>query len=282
MVTAQAISPTRAPTVARPTRGPGRLLSAGIVRAGRRDVRPARVRRLVGGVDRAGRRSTNSSRGRGSANCCVNTVGLVVVTVPICIVLGVGAAWLVERTDVPGRAVWRPLFVAPLAVPAFINSYAWVSVDPDAARLLGAGVLVATLSYFPFVYVPAAATLRRLDPAIEESARALGLRPGGVFFRVVLPQLRLAVLGGGTAHRRAPARRVRRVRDAALLHVHHRDLRAVPGDVQRRGGQHAGRRAGAAVPGAPGRRGGRPRQRPVRQDRLGRATRRDADIAWAP
>ncbi len=126
----------------------------------------------------------------------VNTVGLVVVTVPICVVLGVGAAWLVERTDVPGRALWRPLFVAPLAVPAFINSYAWVSVVPSLHGF-GAGVLVSALSYFPFVYVPAAATLRRLDPAIEESARALGSGPTAVFFRVVLPQLRLAILGGG-------------------------------------------------------------------------------------
>lgn len=126
----------------------------------------------------------------------VNTIGLVVVTVPICIVLGVGAAWLIERTTVPGRSAWRPLFVAPLAVPAFINSYAWVSVAPTLNGF-GAGVLIATLSYFPFVYVPAAATLRRLDPAIEESAHALGSSSTGVFFRVVLPQLRLAILGGG-------------------------------------------------------------------------------------
>jgi iron(III) transport system permease protein len=126
----------------------------------------------------------------------VNTVGLVVVTVPICVVLGVGAAWLVECTDVPGRACWRPLFVAPLAVPAFVNSYAWVSVVPTLHGFW-AGVLVSALSYFPFVYVPAAATLRRLDPAIEESARSLGSGPVAVVFRVVLPQLRLAILGGG-------------------------------------------------------------------------------------
>ena len=126
----------------------------------------------------------------------LNTVGLVVVTVPLCIVLGVAVAWLVERTDVPGRAIWRPLFVAPLAVPAFINSYAWVSVVPSLHGFW-AGVLVATMSYFPFVYVPAAATLCRLDPAIEESARALGSSAAEAFRRVVLPQLRLAILGGG-------------------------------------------------------------------------------------
>ena len=130
------------------------------------------------------------------AELLINTVGLVVVTVPLCIVLGIGAAWLVERTDVPCRSLWRPLFVAPLAVPAFINSYAWVSVIPSLHGF-SAGVLVATLSYFPFAYVPAAATLRRLDPAIEESARTLGSGSVAVFFRIVLPQLRLAVLGGG-------------------------------------------------------------------------------------
>ena len=62
---------------------------------------------------------------------------------------------------------------------------------------LSAGVLITTLSYFPFMYLPVAATLRRLDPAVEESARTLGSDSVGVFFRVVLPQLRLAILGGG-------------------------------------------------------------------------------------
>ena len=88
------------------------------------------------------------------------------------------------------------MFVAPLAVPAFVNSYAWVGVIPSLHGLW-AGVLVTTLSYFPFMYLPVAATLRRLDPAVEESARALGSDSAGVFFRVVLPQLRLAILGGG-------------------------------------------------------------------------------------
>lgn len=82
-----------------------------------------------------------------------NTIGLVVITVPLCVVIGVGVAWLVERTDLPGRSAWRPLFVAPLAVPAFVNSYAWVGVVPSLHGL-GAGVLISTLSYFPFVYCP--------------------------------------------------------------------------------------------------------------------------------
>lgn len=130
------------------------------------------------------------------AELLVNTVGLVVVTVPLCVVIGVGAAWLVERTDVAGRALWRPLLVAPLAIPAFVNSYAWVGVAPGLHGFTGA-VLVTTLSYFPFVYLPAAATLKRLDPALEETARSLGSGSAAVFAQVVVPQLRLAILGGG-------------------------------------------------------------------------------------
>ena len=97
-----------------------------------------------------------------------NTVALVVVTVPLCVVIGVGVAWLAERTDLPGRGFWRPLFVAPLAVPAFVNSYAWVGVVPSLHGL-SAGVLVSTLSYFPFMYLQVAATISRLDPAVDPS-----------------------------------------------------------------------------------------------------------------
>ena len=177
----------------------------------------------------------------------------------------------------PGRSFWRPLFVAPLAVPAFVNSYAWVGVIPSLHGLW-AGVLVTTLSYFPFMYLPVAATLRRLDPAVEESARALGSDSAGVFFRVVLPAAAAGDPRRRAADRRAPARRIRRLRDGALRHLHRRDLPAVPGHLRRGGRQHAGRRAGAAVPGrclvaealARG-------THPLRPDRLGRSAGGDPD-----
>ncbi len=125
----------------------------------------------------------------------VNTVGLVLIAVPLCILVGVAAAWLVERTSIPGARVWVLVLAAPLAVPAFVNSYAWVSTIPSL-RGLPAGVLISVLSYFPLVYIPSAAVLRRLDPALEQSAASLGLGPWRVFLRVVLPQLRLAITGG--------------------------------------------------------------------------------------
>ena len=124
-----------------------------------------------------------------------NTARLVVGTVLCCAVLGLGAAWLVERSSLPGRRVCHVLLVAPLAVPAFVNSYAWISLLPGLDTYAGA-LLVVTLSYFPFVYLPLVAAFRGLDPALEETARSLGLSGWAVFLRVQLPQLRVALLGG--------------------------------------------------------------------------------------
>ena len=125
----------------------------------------------------------------------VNTLALLALTIPACIAVGVGAAWLVERTNVPGRRVWAVLLAAPLVVPAFVTSYGWITVVPSLSGL-PAGVLIATLAYFPLIYLPVVAILRRLDPALEEVSASLGRDPRQVFAGVVLPQLRLPILGG--------------------------------------------------------------------------------------
>jgi iron(III) transport system permease protein len=125
----------------------------------------------------------------------VNTGLLVVLSCTATAIIGTAAAYLVERARVVGYRFWGPLLVAPLAIPAFVTSYGWISVFPGIDGLFGA-TLIMTLAYFPFVYLPVAAALRGLDPAWEEQARTLGLRPLAVFFRVVLPQLRPAILGG--------------------------------------------------------------------------------------
>ncbi|GAA1899937.1 ABC transporter permease [Lapillicoccus jejuensis] len=124
-----------------------------------------------------------------------NTAALVGGAVTLSLVLGVGAAWLVTRTDLPASRFWHAALVAPLAVPAFVSAYAWSSVLPTADGYDGA-LLVTTLAYAPLVYVPVAAALRGLDPAQAEVASALGLSPAAAFRRVTLPQLRPALLGG--------------------------------------------------------------------------------------
>ncbi|MGV1801066.1 ABC transporter permease [Agrobacterium vitis] len=125
----------------------------------------------------------------------INTVLLEAATIPVTIVLAVALAWLIERTRLPWAGLWSWLMVTPLAVPAFVHSYAWIGISPGMHGLWSA-VFISVLAYFPFLYLPVAASLRRLDPAIEDAAASLGLGPWRVFCRVVLPQLRLAILGG--------------------------------------------------------------------------------------
>ena len=124
-----------------------------------------------------------------------NTVRLSVVVTALCAVIGTGAAWLTERTNLPGRRVWAVLLVVPLAIPDFVVSFGWASISTDVAGFRGA-VLVMTLSVYPLVYLPVAASFRNADPTQEEVARGLGCGRIKTFFRITLGQAKVAILGG--------------------------------------------------------------------------------------
>lgn len=137
-----------------------------------------------------------------SGTLILHSALLAVLVTLACAVVGVGLALLVVRTDLPYRHVWTVLFALPLGIPAFVSSYTWVAasyqVAPQATFLYGlrGAVLVLSLAVYPYIYLPVVAALRGLDPAHEEVARALGAGTFEVFFRVTLPQLRVAIAGG--------------------------------------------------------------------------------------
>jgi iron(III) transport system permease protein len=134
-------------------------------------------------------------RGR-TAELVYRSVELAVVVTGLCLVLGVGLALLVTRTDLPGRRVVQVLLALPLALPSYVAAVSWIGVEPGLAGRAGAIIVLTTISY-PFVYLPVLAALRRCDPALEDVARGLGTRPLAVLWRVTLPQLRPAAAGGG-------------------------------------------------------------------------------------
>jgi iron(III) transport system permease protein len=116
------------------------------------------------------------------------------VTAGAC-VLGTAMAWCIERCDMPGRRWWRIAASLPLAVPAFVASYAWSSVDAAFESMWGA-IFVLTIVVYPLVFLPVSAALRGMDPAFEDVSRSLGQGPWATFVRTVLPQARPA-LGAG-------------------------------------------------------------------------------------
>jgi iron(III) transport system permease protein len=124
-----------------------------------------------------------------------NTVQLTAAVTVLCAVVGTGTAWLVERTNLPGRRVFAVLLVVPLAIPDFVVSFGWSSLFIWMHGLRGA-VIVMTLAVYPLVYLPVAASLRAADPGQEEVARSLGVGRLATFFRITLGQARGAILGG--------------------------------------------------------------------------------------
>lgn len=136
-----------------------------------------------------------SLKASSSLTLLLHTALVAGVATPICGVFGVGAAWFVERTRLPGRRLWAMLTVAPLVVPLFVTSYAWATLG-TSLQGFGAAVGIIAFSYYPIVLLLVAASLRVMDPSLEETARSLGLGAWRTFTGVVLPQLRPALLGG--------------------------------------------------------------------------------------
>ena len=128
-------------------------------------------------------------------------------------VLGTALAWLVARTDLPGRRVAGLLLPLPLVMPSFIAAFALLAAFAPGGLLAGlleplgverlpafegfwGALYVLTLFTYPYVYLPVVARLGQLPASLEESARLLGRRPAAVFRTVVAPQAASAVWAG--------------------------------------------------------------------------------------
>jgi len=144
-----------------------------------------------------------------------STLGLVAGVVALSLAVAVPLAWLVARTDLPGRRFWAVAGALPLVFPSYVSAFALVAVLGPRGYLQGwleawlgierlpglvygyGGALVAlALFTYPYTYLLAVAALRRGDPALEETSRVLGRGRWRTFFGVVLPRLRPALLAG--------------------------------------------------------------------------------------
>lgn len=125
---------------------------------------------------------------------------LTVVVSAASALIAVTLAFLVARTDLPGRRVIAVLAALPLAVPSYVAAYGWMATASMWSIHLEGFVpaaLVLTLYTYPYCYLAVVAVLARTDPAQEEVARSLGHGPWQTFRRVTLAQVRPAI-GGGT------------------------------------------------------------------------------------
>lgn len=142
-----------------------------------------------------------------------NSIVLMGVVTVSAVVVGVPFAWLTARTDLPLRRVWLVVGLLPMVIPSYLGAVTMIAAFgprgilqtmleplgvnrlPSLYGLFGAA-LVITLATYPYVVLPVRAALLKMDPALEEAARSLGLRRRQVFWRVILPQLRPALAAG--------------------------------------------------------------------------------------
>jgi len=136
--------------------------------------------------------------------------GMTLIAVP----LGGLLAFVMERTDLPGRAWLEPMLLVPSFVSPMVLSFGYVvAAGPvgfytiwsrdlfggapwNIYSVLGMTV-IAGLTHVPNVYVYASAALKNLGSDVEEAARTAGASPFRVAATVSLPLIMPSLLFSG-------------------------------------------------------------------------------------
>ncbi|WDZ95900.1 iron ABC transporter permease [Herbaspirillum sp. WKF16] len=141
--------------------------------------------------------------------------GLTVIAVP----LGGMLAFLMVRTDLPGRAWIAPALMVPIFVSPMVIGFGYVVAmgpvgfysvwakhllalvgfegDPWNIYAFPSIVLIAGLTHVPHVYLYASAALKSLGSDVEEAARVAGGSPLQVALNVSLPMITPALAYSG-------------------------------------------------------------------------------------
>ncbi|HZJ05079.1 MAG TPA: iron ABC transporter permease [Nocardioidaceae bacterium] len=152
---------------------------------------------------------------RGIASMVLTTLGLMVGVGAGTLVVGGGLAWLVTAYRFPFRNILVWLLVLPLAMPAYILGFVFLSTfdvsgpvqtgmravfgdnawSPDVTSLPGA-IVVMTLTLYPYVYLLARNALVEQAPGTYDAARTLGASRSRAFWRVLMPLARPSLAAG--------------------------------------------------------------------------------------
>ncbi|MFD0392887.1 molybdate ABC transporter permease subunit [Streptomyces nogalater] len=129
----------------------------------------------------------------------------------VSLVLGVPLAWLLARTDFPGRGLVRALVTLPLVLPPVVGGVAlllalgrngvigqWLDASFGITLpFTTTGVVIAeAFVAMPFLVISVEGTLRAADPRYEEAATTLGASRFTAFRRVTLPLIAPGIAAG--------------------------------------------------------------------------------------
>lgn len=126
------------------------------------------------------------------------------------VIFGVILAWTLVKYDFPGKRILDGFIELPFALPTAVAGITLSKMYSDTGILgkpLAAigikvsythlGIIVALIFIgIPFVVRNVQPVLEKLDGQYEEAAYILGASPSKTFFKVILPELRSAILTG--------------------------------------------------------------------------------------
>ncbi len=143
---------------------------------------------------------------------------LVLGVASVVLAVGTVTAWLVTTYNFPGKRLFEWALILPLAIPPYILAYTFTGLfDPFgdannlARSLLGmdsnfvlfpnvrniyGAIIVFGFTLYPYVYLVSRSAFINLSRSMQESARLLGLSQFQVFYKLSLPLIRPAVIGG--------------------------------------------------------------------------------------
>jgi iron(III) transport system permease protein len=144
-----------------------------------------------------------------------NTLVFAFGSAAIALFLGIIFAWLVERTNLPGKDLFYPLFLVPIAIPGVLFSVAWVLLLSPGAGVINLAlkhalqldhapldvynlwgmIFLEGLHLTPITFLMMAGSFRRMDPALEEASDAVGAGSMTTLYRITLRVLRPSILG---------------------------------------------------------------------------------------
>ena len=145
----------------------------------------------------------------------LRTLALIASVTAACILLALPLAWLTVRTDLPFRRFWSVALLLPLVIPSYVGGlvvlaalgprgmlqqvlHPLIGLErlPDINGFPGSFLVLTLLSY-PYVLLTIQAAMWRLDPSLEETARALGSNSWTAFRKIIFPLLRPSIAAGG-------------------------------------------------------------------------------------
>ncbi len=150
-----------------------------------------------------------------------NALVLAGVVTVLSLLIGVGWALVIGRTDMRGKRTWDTLITLPLYLSPFTGLMAWIALGSEKTGFVNvvlmavlrpfvaqpqpvfniwsyAGVVyVMTLFFCPLVYLFTVGSLRGMNTALEEAARTSGASPLTVVLKITLPLCMPAIFASG-------------------------------------------------------------------------------------